>query len=175
MVKINIKANQEEILSLLQKVNRRGINELIEWLKKTDYFTAPASSTYHLSCKGGLAQHSLNVYKVLQGMVGIFNLEVNSETVILCSLLHDLCKVNYYTDNGTFYDDFPAGHGEKSALIAQKLIELNDEEILAIRWHYGQFDLGESTKHSFKLAIAMYPFVLAFHLADWGASHIIEK
>ena len=32
---------------------------------KTDFYTAPASTQFHLSCEGGLLQHSLNVYDCL--------------------------------------------------------------------------------------------------------------
>ena len=59
---LRIARNKEEIISLLRSTNRDGIEKLISYLSKHDYFTAPASTKYHLSCAGGLAQHSLNVY-----------------------------------------------------------------------------------------------------------------
>ena len=32
---------------LMEQVTRKGKDKLIEWLEKTDYFTAPASAYYH--------------------------------------------------------------------------------------------------------------------------------
>ena len=54
---------QEQFINLYtNKIKRQGASDLLEWLKKTDFCTAPASSKYHLACKGGLVQHSVNVY-----------------------------------------------------------------------------------------------------------------
>lgn len=49
--------NKEKYISLLTSVpNTDG---LVEWLCKTDFFTAPASTKYHNSFEGGLVAHSL--------------------------------------------------------------------------------------------------------------------
>ena len=42
-------------------IDREGADKLLEWLEKSDFFTAPASTKYHLAKQGGLLQHSLNV------------------------------------------------------------------------------------------------------------------
>ena len=47
-------------------ITRQGSTELLEWMKKTDFFTAPASTRFHCACKGGLLKHSINVYRVLR-------------------------------------------------------------------------------------------------------------
>ena len=59
--------NREEFLALWhQHVTRSGSEKLLEWLdKKTDFFTAPASTRFHGACEGGLCMHSLNVYHAL--------------------------------------------------------------------------------------------------------------
>ena len=54
---------KERFINLLKGTEREGINNLINWLEnETDFFTAPASSKYHLAVEGGLLKHSLNVY-----------------------------------------------------------------------------------------------------------------
>lgn len=46
------------------KIKRQGAKELLAWLEKTDFFTAPASTKYHGSIEEGLVMHSLNVYEM---------------------------------------------------------------------------------------------------------------
>ena len=55
---------KEEFIEIFQsKVKREGAAELLEWLqKRTDFFTAPASTRYHCACPSGLVQHSISVY-----------------------------------------------------------------------------------------------------------------
>ena len=60
---LNIEENKEEFLRIAREnINRDGIEELLKFLESTDFFTAPCSTKFHLSEKGGLCQHSLNVY-----------------------------------------------------------------------------------------------------------------
>ena len=44
-----------------QEIRREGGDALLEYLKKSDFFTAPASTRFHLAEEGGLCAHSLNV------------------------------------------------------------------------------------------------------------------
>lgn len=53
---------KEEFLMLLRSVNREGMDELINFIEKSDFFKAPASTRFHGSYEGGLLEHSLNVY-----------------------------------------------------------------------------------------------------------------
>ena len=58
--------NQERFLQIFQeKITREGSDKLLEFLQKSDFFTAPASTRYHGAYEGGLLQHSLNVYDCL--------------------------------------------------------------------------------------------------------------
>ena len=53
---------QEEFIAIYQEhITRQGADELLEWLKRTDFFTAPASTKYHGNFEGGLAAHSLRL------------------------------------------------------------------------------------------------------------------
>ena len=50
---------KEKFLELLRKTKREGIENLISFIEKTDFFTAPASTRFHGSFEGGLLEHSL--------------------------------------------------------------------------------------------------------------------
>ena len=180
---------KQEYINLLRSTGRTGIDNLIKYLElETDFFTAPASTKYHLSRECGLLEHSLNVYAVLNH--DLKNTSYNHASVVLVSLLHDVCKANIYERNYknvknvdgdwikepyyTINDKFPMGHGEKSVIIIQKFIRLKDEEIAAIRWHMGSFvskenyDYVNNTFNSYLLAAFL-------HIADLKSTYILEK
>lgn len=200
--------NKNQIIELLQSCanTREGMNDLIEWLKSSDFFTAPSSVEYHNNCIGGLADHSLNVYKAAQRIYSdLVPLKVNydkdndgitEESLIITTLLHDVCKINLYEPVDKFYKDdndnnwhkysawkikdkFPMGHGEKSVFIIQNFIKLTGIEALAIRWHMGEFDSGAVMspyqKYPYIQATNDYPLVMILHLADTFASYCMEE
>lgn len=116
------KQNQTRFEELMRQVNREGKGELLKYIKEeTDFFTAPASTNFHLACEGGLLQHSLNVYDCLmlkkQNPVWEPILrDVPQESLIIVSLLHDLCKANFYvkgTKNVKTYDPEKVAAAEK--------------------------------------------------------------
>ena len=105
--------NVKRFRELMAQVNRDGVDKLIDYIEnKTDFYTAPASTRFHLSCEGGLLQHSLNVYDCLatkrespfwRGLLK----DISDESLIIISLLHDICKTNFYvasTRNQKTYD-----------------------------------------------------------------------
>jgi hypothetical protein len=184
---------REKIIELWGEVARTGTLGIVEFLNKSDFFTAPCSTEFHLCRPGGLAEHSLNVYNLLWEKVNRYNLKVDRETVIICSLGHDLCKANFYVigtrnvkENGAWRekrvykveDQFPMGHGEKSVSILQDHIRLTEEEKLAIRWHMVAFDAGihffYPSGSAFRAAAAKYPLVTLLFTADYEASQILE-
>ena len=55
---------KEEFIEVFEKnITRDGNKELLKWLLSSDFFTAPASTKFHSAYEGGLAEHSLKVYK----------------------------------------------------------------------------------------------------------------
>ena len=146
---------KEEFLELLRKVNREGINELIEFIQKTDFFKAPASTRFHGDHEGGLVEHSIKVYEILKHKVetNIEPIKVSEESLIIIALLHDLCKANFYKvdyrnaknalgvwEKVPYYtvdDTIPYGHGEKSVMMITEYMKLTSEEKYCIRWHMG--------------------------------------
>ena len=105
--------NIERFENLMATITRDGKDALMDYIKnKTDFYIAPASTQFHLSCEGGLLQHSLNVYDCLiakkQSPIWKKTFEeIPEESLIIMSLLHDLRKVNFYvkgTKNQKTYD-----------------------------------------------------------------------
>ena len=176
---------KERFITLLRETDRYGLEDLILWLEKSDFFTAPASTKYHLAKEGGLLEHSLNVFDNLQEE----DFEHDRSTLIIVALLHDICKANFYTVSErnvkrdgewvkepfyTIDDQYPIGHGEKSVIIAQKYIKLTDEEIAAIRWHMGLSESKENYNYINK-AFYKYPLALSLHIADLKATYLDER
>lgn len=79
------------------EIHRPGADKLLQWLETTDFFTAPASTRFHLAREGGLAEHSLHVYQRLAELcMRESGVQIDPESVAICGLLHDVCKVNVY-------------------------------------------------------------------------------
>ena len=165
--------------------------ELLDWLdKKTDFFTAPASTRFHGACEGGLCMHSLNVYHALHD--SFFTEGESEESYAICALLHDLCKANYYKlgtrnvkneatgqwEKAPFYsveDLFPYGHGEKSVFLIERFMKLKVEEAVAIRWHMGGFDdAARGGCFAISEAYDKYPLAVKLHIADLQATYLME-
>ena len=97
-------ANQEHINrfeTMLSECNREGMNKLLDYIRKSDFYIAPASTRFHSCHEGGLLEHSLNVadclLNKLNDPVWADKLsEVGRESIIISALLHDICKTNYY-------------------------------------------------------------------------------
>ena len=68
-------------------------------LEGTDFFQAPASTKYHAAYKGGLCEHSLNVWKNLVDLVNMLGLsdKIEADSLAIVALCHDLAKINFYT------------------------------------------------------------------------------
>jgi hypothetical protein len=184
--KKKIKENKRRIISLLESTEREGIDGLVGWLSESDFFEAPASTRpdYHGAHEGGLAQHCLNVYDAFNAKAEQYSFDISQEEIIIASLMHDLCKVGTYHPNKlksgnvsqskpyVVEDSFPFGHGEKSAYLAARFIELTPKEALMIRWHMGPFD-SEWENYENKVS-SVCPEVYAFHTADQEASKYMD-
>lgn len=85
-----------------ENIRRPGAEKLLAWLEKSDFFDAPASTRFHLAYPGGLVEHSVRVYerllKLCQENAYTGGLEdmPSDETIAICGLLHDICKVGCY-------------------------------------------------------------------------------
>lgn len=202
-MKVDITPYKNEFLELLRSTKRDGMEDVIEDLEDNGFFTAPASAGHHLNVEGGLVLHSLNTCKaalaVWEGMKKVeptLEKEVSRESVIIASLLHDVCKMDIYIPGlkrkknamGVWedvpgykvsYKKFPMGHGEKSlVLLLCDGLELTDAEMLAIRWHMGPWGVNMNSfedQRNYDTAHTLYPLVMIVHTADCLAASIMER
>lgn len=194
---------KKRFVEICATINRPGMDKLMAWLERSDFYSAPASSRFHGCYAGGLLEHSLNVYDKLSGFVSRYpELNITPDTVAVTALFHDLCKVNnyvadfknvkMYSEHGsksdakgrydwesqpTFRteDRLPLGHGEKSVIILQSYIKLTRDEIYAIRWHMGSFDsAAKGGDYGMSNAFELCPLAVMTHLADMEATYLVE-
>ena len=195
-----------EFERLLTSVNRDGIDKLLAYIRKSDFYRAQASTRFHSCHDGGLLEHTMNVYRCLinkrnnptwhEVFAGI-----EDESLILMSLLHDLCKTYLYVpdyknkkeyhEHGTkkdeggrfdwravkgynIEDQIPYGHGEKSAMMVEEFVKLKPFERYGIRWHMG-FTEPKEYWNNMTAAIKKYPVILALHEADLEATYLMEE
>ena len=178
-----------------ETIKRDGSDELLEWLSKSDFFVAPASTRFHGNHEGGLLLHSLNVYDCLKRNVERAELQdtYSPETIAVSALLHDVCKVNFYKkgfrnakdeETGQWYkkevyeieEKFPCGdHADKSIILIQNFMRLEPEEILAIRAHMGGWDNAAKGGSSFVSKIfERSKLAVLLHFADMEATYFME-
>lgn len=183
--------NKERFISLCESINRPGVSELLQWLEDNGFYTAPASSRFHGAYAGGLLDHSLNVYDELKRLLSAYpEIEVSEESVIICSLFHDLCKVNLYTtekrnrkNSEGQWESFDAytikekfcygGHGSKSVFLVQHFVKLTPEEAVAIQCHMSSWEDGAAKNVG--NAFEQFPFAWLVHVADESACYLKES
>lgn len=196
IMEIDLEETKQEFLELYYNIERDGAEELLNFLEKSDFFTAPASSKFHSNFEGGLCLHSMNVYKrfvkLLKNEYGEdWQKVVSNESATVMALLHDICKVNFYKIEmrnvkvdgewvqRPYYkvdDSLPYGHGEKSVYMISGFMRLSREEAMAINWHMGAFDERAKNNSSIlKNVFSKFPVAYLLHLADYMATYLDEK
>ena len=79
-----------------------------------------------------------------------FKKQLPNESVVICGLLHDLCKIGAYIDIGNGYTKSKTdtkAHATISLARIQKYIELTKQEDDIIRYHMGLFGIFEYEEH----------------------------
>ena len=125
-------------------IHRNGLEELLNYLHETDFYTAPASTKYHGAEEHGLVKHSLSVYSTFWDIAPIFGYEhtpLNDESAAIVTLFHDICKADFYSVSYRNCKDEETGkwvkvpyytideklcygsHGAKSVYIVQSFME----------------------------------------------------
>lgn len=171
-------------------IDRDGIEDLLEWLETTDFFTCPASTRYHGAFEGGLVLHSLNVFTQLKGLCQHFKCDATPCNVAIVSLFHDLCKIGTYKveqkwrkDVNNKWESYNAyvrkedfkfgGHGSKSVYLVQHFMKLDPEEAAAINCHMGQWEATQYGNPSEVYEENRLAWLL--HVADEAATYINDK
>lgn len=181
----------------------RTVNFLM-YLYHNSFFTAPASTRWHLSYEGGLLEHSVNVAEAMIDLSA--NVDgVSADTCAIIGLFHDVCKMDAYVCDertGKFkwnrnrrpdvHDS--SEHGELSVKRVSAFLPLSDAEKAAIEWHMGLYDwrlnpprnAGDMTSADildniktmhkrYEDTCNQYPTVKLAHIADMIASQLVEK
>ena len=196
--------NIDKFKSILASTGRSGIDKVMARLEEKGFFSAPASTKFHLSCEGGLLEHSLNVYEAalfLREQIIARRPELEPQlpldSVAICALLHDTCKADIYKqailsrkNEDGYWEKYlcytvdynigiPLGHGEKSVIMLLSWgLDLTPEEMLAIRWHMTAWDLPMQSpehKESLNTAKAQSPLVSLIQSADGIATGLLER
>ena len=175
-----------KIETLLYKTHRSGIEIVIDQFHRKNctgkhdiFFNAPASVSKHNNNSGGLAKHSLEVYQEAKAIYEDLvksgkTLSFGMDSIILCSLLHDVCKMDEYVmRNGksvhTRHYNGGNPHGMKSDRCLRRWhLKLNDEERKAIIWHMGDYakDAMAEYNTTYKAVAASSKLVELIHNAD---------
>ena len=194
---------KERFKSILLATSRKGIGSVLSHLEESGFFDAPASTRFHLNRKGGLLEHSLNVYDsavALRSQVVRIRPELEGqlplESVAIAALLHDTCKADIYVPAivsqknaagywekvpgyQVDYSGMPLGHGEKSVIMLLKWgLEMTDDEILAIRWHMTAWDLAFQSpeqKESLRIAREKTPLCSLVQCGDSISTGLLER
>jgi len=175
---------KEEVKELLLSTKREGMEKLVGALDKVNFFEMPASTKFHGNYEGGLIEHSLSVYKLFKEMIEKFKLELKEDSIIICSILHDVCKANQYIRNGKSWGwnaSNPKGHAKLSLSRIKQFIKLNDEEEQIIKYHMGFYgisafsDKGEYTLMEMVNAYNINKLAKLFYFCDDMSSQFLEE
>lgn len=201
-----IETNKQEFISLLQQITRENCNieGLIKKLCNSDFFEAPASTTHHLACKGGLAEHCLNVYYNLKHLFLYKQIEVDEDSLIIVGLLHDFSKMNIYEQgvkNKKVYNDIGSKQDELGRFdwVSERSYvrkpeketfiygnhEITSEYMIrqfipltleeSIAVTHHMGGLGwDSAKDNTSLIFSTYPLAALLHIADMMATFVDE-
>ncbi len=197
--------NINKFEELLKSTKREGIDDLINFVRKSNFYVDPASTKYHSCHEGGLLEHSLNVYdrlsKHMDDDTWAEKTGATKENIIIVALLHDLCKANTYSidyrnkkvysetgkksDNkGNFeWESVPFYTVEDNEPYGHgeksvMLIEkfINLEPVEMYAIRWHMaFTLPKEEINTLSSAIRKYPLILATSIADLEATYLLEK
>lgn len=195
---------KNKIKALLLSTERPGMDKLITYMEENGFFEAPCSTQHHLSKKGGLAEHSLNVCEtalnlqsLLCGAVDLTNTDP-TKSIIICSLLHDIGKMgqfgkpnyvpNMLKGRATKANPNPEPYQSTSKpFTSNPELLYVDHEVRALAILSKFINLTEEEQQAILWHNGLYgpfkyeiqsketPLYLILHFADMWASRIIEK
>lgn len=173
------KINEENYSAFFDFVDSNAIpSDFPLWLKAHGFFIAPASLSHHGRQSGGLFVHSCAVAQELSKYTAKLGLQWDrTNSLWIVGMFHDICKIDDYIFNalegkwGWRKQQIYSGHGEKSVIMLQRHLNLNEQEIACIRWHMGAFADQKEWEY-YGRAVERYPVVLFTHTADMYASRV---
>lgn len=139
---------RERIEALLKSVKKVDTKKLINYLDKSGFFYRPSSPNKHHNVPGGLAEHSLGVFRIVEEWnnmtseerhnselyhfnlsdktvsCDIFTEKMNFDDMVIAALCHDLCKAEHYYFEGKIikgHNSDPELRSAHSALSVKRL------------------------------------------------------
>lgn len=194
MLRRTIDENAQKIKDVLLGTGRVGVEHLIKHMENEGFFTAPCSGAYHLCEEGGLAEHSVNVYEAAIALGALYcpqteQLSDFMDSIAIAAVLHDLGKMGdhhkpnyipnvlksgelskakpYETNKELNYEE----HEIRSVIIAERYIELTEDEETAILHHNGLWGKLDS---SFSSYYDKHLLAFIIHTADLYCSRFLE-
>ena len=186
------------------KVTRPGTDKLMAYVKQSDFYTAPASTRFHLSCRGGLLQHSLNVLDAMRSVLRydpmrkcweyvvagkVLQTDIPDESVIIIALLHDICKTYFYTTSIRNVKNRKTGKWEEMPFYTvddRMPLGHGPKSAMIIKQYISLTNpelyaiwhhmgfTGGADDLTFRKAVEEYPLIWATHTADMMASSFME-
>ena len=163
----------------------RLYHEQLKWLDSTDFYIAPASTRYHNCVDGGLFTHTREVYNCALKLRECDNFSgVSLPSLTIAALIHDWCKIGLYEKyEANVFDtglqqwvtqaryrhkdsEHPFGHGETSMYLGARVLNIREEEALAVRWHMGKWYTPDAYNNDLEFANRTCPLVLLIQFAD---------
>lgn len=141
---------REEIYALLEKVEKVNVKKLLKYLDSSGFFYRPSSAARHHNFPGGLAEHSLGVFKIIEEWnsmtpeerrasrlyqfnlsdkkvtCDIFTERMNYDDMVIASICHDLCKAKHYYFDGRIiksHHSDPELNSAHGSLSVKRLVE----------------------------------------------------
>jgi len=183
----DVNSRLNKVLDLI--VYRRvEVDGLINYLSEYGFFTAPASSKFHLNYGGGFLDHSLNVVETLLELTSLPRFDLYpKESCVIVGLFHDvykvtdgfkrkhyepkfnkdgkLSKIPYKKNKGSL----SKGEAYQSALIISQFVPLYEDEIQAIMVHDGLF-----TNEAQSIGLDWCPLAWMLHYSDFFSGIFTE-
>lgn len=196
---MNIEENEKQIKSQLLSTKRPFMKGLISYMEEQGFFTSPCSGGNHLACEGGLAEHSINVYRLMNADAAC-KLEPKEydelhNSIVVCSLLHDLGKMGAFNKQNYVPNMVDS---RKKDSDGNKILKQSDakpfvtnsqllyipHEVRSIVIAEMFIDLTEEEEHAIYYHNGKYthigydlketPLYLLLHSADMWASRVVE-
>ena len=167
---------REEIYSILNGVKKYNVKKLLEYLDSSGFFYRPSSPNKHHNFPGGLAEHSLGVYRIVEQWnkmsrdnrtnselyqrillsrqfdCDIFNGTMDADDMVIAALCHDLCKAERYYFQGRMICRHSEKSNEHSRLSVERLKDNGfipnkcEELLLAVRTHMRLFSKPDNQR-----------------------------
>lgn len=194
----------DRIKSLLLSTGREGMENLINYMDGYGFFSAPCSTSHHLSKEGGLAEHSYNVYCVARDISFLLNNgpdplgKEENDALIICSLLHDIGKMGQF-GKPNYVPNMLAGRAtkanpnpepyqsDKKPYKSNPELLYIDHEVRALPIIGKYIPLTEEEQQAILWHNGLYgpfkyeiqgketPLYMILHFADMWASRVVEK